>query len=133
MAIKLLRYLKKNTFLHHTWQWETIFVTAILLTIAILTGKKSVEFLGVAAVVFTFLHASVAERLEEAQRHYQKTMYPKDFLYTVKCYDKLTKYLYAKEICWCFYFFFIGAYSALGGVFIFLFYPIWRKYYRRNY
>ncbi len=107
----------------HTWQVESIIVAFVLLTTAYISNKGWIEYLGVCAVFFSWMHASVANSLEEAQRR----KYPDATQAEVSCYPKLIKYFYIKELFWCAYFFLLGAWSALAGVFIFLTYQYWRK------
>lgn len=111
-----------------TYHIELGFALVCLSLIAILSGKGWVEWIGVAAVYFTFAHTTVADRLAEAQA---KEIKEKNKA-TVECFHKLEKYFYAKEICWCVYFFILGAWSALAGVFLFMVYPFWRKWWRRH-
>lgn len=127
--VKLIHWLKTHTFLSMTYQWEAIMVSIILIITGLLSDKGWVEWIGVLAVFFTFMHASVAERLAESEGH-RKTM--GEDIY-VDCYYKLPKYFYLKEICFFFYFSLMGAWSAVAGVFIFLAYPIWRKAWRKRF
>jgi hypothetical protein len=124
--IKIVRFIKQKTFLNKTWHIESLFVLFILSAVALISGKGKVEWIGVAAVFFTFMHASVAERLAEGE---QKRMTDGENVY-VECHHKLPVYFYIKEICWLTYFALIGAWSAIVGVFIFLAYPLWKKYWR---
>ena len=130
--VDIQHWIKRNTFLKHTWHTEALFVLTILSISAFISHKGWVEWIGVVAVFFTFMHASVAERLAETEKIRNKILNPPDYLIVVHCYHKLEKYFYAKEVCWCAYFFILGAWSALVGVFIFLLYPIWRKSYRKH-
>lgn len=125
--VRLLSYLKLNTPLNKTWHWEALFVALILIVTGMVSDKGYKEWIGVLAVFFTFMHASVAERLSESEG-YRKTK--GEHVY-VDCFYKLPIYFYAKEICFFFYFFSLGAWSALTGVIIFLIYPYWRKAWRK--
>ena len=115
-------FLKEVTRLY-TWQIEAVIVAIVLISTALLSGKGLIEFLGVGAVFFSWMHASVANSLQEAQRLKERQQVPVE----VHCYRWLARYFYIKEILWCGYFFYLGAWSALAGVFIFLFYQFWKK------
>lgn len=117
----------KKTFHVQTYIVEYVFVGAVLVIIAIVSHKGLVEWLGVVAVFLTFGHASIAERLQEREAK----RYHIDRKVEVECYWKLNYYFYAKEFCWLVYFYLLGAWSALAGVFIFLLYPLWRKTWRK--
>lgn len=124
--IRLVEKLKK--LLHcRTYYIEYIFVTIILVAVALISKKGPVEWIGVLAVFFTFGHTQVSDRLQEAEAHRHKNLEK----VTVECYYKLNRYFYLKEICWFLYFVLIGAWSALAGVIIFLLYPRWRKLWRK--
>ncbi len=111
-----------------TWVYEFTVVLIILVVVAVITKKGLIEWIGVLAVLVTFGHTQIADRLHEreAQR------YQIDKSAEVECYWKLNYYFYIKEILWFTYFVFLGAYSALVGVFLFLLYPIWRRYWRKK-
>jgi hypothetical protein len=107
-----------------TWKIEMIVVAAILLTVNFFTQKLfTIEMLAATAVLLTFGHIQISERL--AEKEAQKS-FPE-----VECYRKLHYYFIAKELFWLAYFFMNHSYSALVGVFTFLAYPIWRKYWRK--
>lgn len=100
-------------------------VGLILLSVNLLTHKFfTIEVLAAIAVLFTFGHAQIADRMAEQEDLRDKP--------SVDCYKKLWYYFVGKEIFWCLYFFLNHSYSALVGVFVFLFYPIWRGIYRRK-
>ena len=105
-----------------TWQIEACIVFSILVLVNIFTGHEPKEWLGTFAVLFTFLHAQIAERLSEKEA---AKLSPE-----VNCYHYATRYFLTKEVLWFFYFLLSGTYSALVGVCIFLVYPFWRKWYR---
>ena len=98
--VKLIHWLKTHTFLSMTYQWEAIMVSIILIITGLLSDKGWVEWIGVLAVFFTFMHASVAERLAESEGH-RKTN--GEDIY-VDCYYKLPRYFYLKELCFFFIF-----------------------------
>jgi hypothetical protein len=106
-----------------TWKVEMLVVAAILMAVNFFAHKLfTIEILAAAAVVLTFGHAQVADRLaeKEAQREVPE----------VECYRKMWYYFVGKEIFWLLYFFLNHSYSALVGVFVFLLYPVWRRVYR---
>lgn len=109
---------------HHI---ENTFVLTTLLATAYFFGKSWVEYLGVYAVWFSFQHASISNRLEEREHWRKRYGHPVQ----VDCYDKLSKFFYAKEILWFAYFALNGSYSALVGVIIFLLYGYWRTSWRK--
>ncbi len=122
MLCRLVSWLKVRTHLD-TWQIEALAVAGVLITTALLSHKGLIEFLGVGAVFFSWMHASVANSLQEAQQAKVRQNIPVE----VECHRWLSRYFYIKEIFWCAYFFWLGAWSALAGVFIFLFYQFWKK------
>jgi len=104
-----------------TWQVEAVFVALVLSLVAVVSGKGLIEWVGTFAVFFTWMHASVADRLGEG---------PAAARSGVECAWKLAPYFYAKEVLWCTYFFWLGAWSALAGSALFLGYGVWRKTWR---
>lgn len=102
-----------------TWHFEWMIVGGVLAAVAIWNGSGWIEW---AAVLFTFGHASIAERMAETQAG----MTTQD----VHCHAWSRRYFFTKEILWLVYFTALGAYSALVGVGVFLQYPFWRKAYR---
>ncbi len=111
-----------------TWMGEFLAVAALLVAVALITHKGLIEWIGVLAVLVTFGHTQIADRLREREAYRYKI----DKKAEVECYWKLDYYFYTKEILWFIYFVFLGAYSALVGVGIFLLYPIWRNYWRKR-
>lgn len=118
----------KEAFKVQAWVLESAFVLIVLLTTAIVSGKGWVEYLSVAAVFFTFKHASVSERLREANEANAK----KAMAETTSCAHKLNQFFILKEILWVAFFALSGAWSALAGCGIFLLYAWWRKAYRTH-
>ena len=106
------------------WMIEFLVVLAILAFVTILTGNRIVEWIGTLAVLFTFGHVSVTDRMMEKQASKEKP--------DVECYKWSERYLFGKEILWLAYFFLHQSYAALVGVFIFLLYPFWRRWYRKS-
>jgi hypothetical protein len=131
-----------------TWKKEALVVAMILAGVVVATGGKSVEWLGAVAVLLTFFHCQVGFRLSEAEDAREKLwrtdrfrlaeldaalappLQPADHtphLAHVECHRWLTRYFLAKEVVWLTYFVWLGAWSALVGVGVFLVYPIWRR------
>jgi len=115
-----------------TYHIEMAVVGIILITAAIISKKWWVERVGVLAVFLTFWHASVADRLEEAEHHRQQKTNHQEDEHTVWCYHKLQKYYYGKELCRTIYFIALGARSALIGVVVFMLYTPRRRLYRKH-
>ena len=117
----------KKTFHCYTYHIEGGIVLIVLLMATALTDKSWIEYIGVAAVFFTFMHATIAEYMREAEA--KRAQNNGEVL--VACHHKLPYYFYAKELCWFTYFFLLGAHAALAGVIIFLLYQPWRKLWRK--
>ena len=117
----------KRLFKCKTYHVEGGFVLIVLLIVALAAHKGFIEYFGVAAVFFTFMHATIAEYMREAEVA-RATGAPDKNL--VACHTKIPYYFYAKEFCWFIYFFLLGANSALVGVGVFLLYQPWRKLWR---
>ncbi len=111
-----------------TWHIEAIFVLSVLSAVAIWSRKGVIEWLGVAAVFFTWMHASVAHRLAEVQAEKEA----KHTMTEVDCHRWTGRYFYLKEVLWFFYFIVLGAWSALAGTILFLLYGWWRRAYRKH-
>lgn len=103
-----------------------LFVFAALLATVALSGKGDIEWIGALAVLLTFGHVQVADRLAEEAAEKEQLTGEAD----VECHRMARRYLISKELCWFAYFFALGAYSALVGVGVFLLYPVWRRSYR---
>ena len=100
-------------------------VAVILLAVNFFAQKLfTIEILAAFAVLLTFGHAQIADRLaeKESQREVPE----------VDCYRKMWYYFVGKEMFWFLYFLLNHSYSALVGVFVFLFYPVWRRIYRKK-
>ena len=99
-------------------------VATILLVVNWLTGKLfSIEIIAALAVLLSFGHAQISSRLAEKE---SAKLVP-----DVDCYQRLWYYFIGKEILWVLYFFMSHSYSALIGCFVFIAYPIWRKFWLR--
>lgn len=121
----------KEVFHIRTYVIEMVVVWGILSITAILSGKTMIERIGVLAVFLTFCYIQIADRLEEREHLKQQAIgYQKD-KHNVECYYKLPRFYYSKEICRAIYFIYLGAWSALVWVFLFILYIPWRKFYRK--
>lgn len=104
-----------------TWHLELAVIASVLGTVAALSGGP-VEWIGAGAVVLSFAHAQVADRLAEREAAREVA--------TVDCHRWATRYLVGKEVLWCAFFVLHHAWSALAGVALFLAYPAWRRWWR---
>ena len=108
-----------------TWQIELTFVACVLLVVnGFREDFNPLELLAAGAVLLTFGHAQIADRMAEQEERREQPL--------VDCYKKLWYYFVGKEILWFLYFLLNHSYSALAGVFVFIAYPFWRKFYRKN-
>ena len=120
--MKILQRVMQNPFLiKYTWQIEASVVGLGLLVILILAKQDWPEYVGSVAVMATFLHGQVGDRLAYSQDKKKSVDVP--------CYKWLWRYYVTKEITWVCYFFILNAWSALFGAILFLIYPLWRKLY----
>jgi hypothetical protein len=113
-----------------TWWVEALVAGIALGAVATLTSTPAtlyVSWIGAVAVLLSFMHMQVAERLAEAQGF--KAGSTQDI--EVECYWKLKWYLVGKELLWLAYFVLLDAWPALVGVGLFLLYPVWRHYRKR--
>lgn len=115
-----------------TWQVEAAVVAAALGGVAIASGKGAIEWLAVAAVFFTWSHASVADRLAEAAEVASIGRDRFGPAGVVACHRWAARYYWAKELLWFAYFAWLGAWSALAGCVLFLVWPLWRQALRRR-
>lgn len=107
-----------------TWHAELAVVAVVLTAVVIATGAAAVEWIGAAAVLGTFAHAQVADRLAEKDAAREKP--------SVECHKWATRYLVGKESLWLVYFLIHQSWSALAGVGLFLAFPLWRRWWRRR-
>lgn len=105
-----------------TWKVEFAVVGVVLGVVVNLTGGGLVEMLGGLAVLLSFGHAQVADRLAEREAARKRP--------TVECHSWATRYLVGKEALWLVYFVLHHSWSALAGVGLFLVYPVWRRFWR---
>ena len=106
-----------------TWHVEMVVVATVLAVVAFF-GKGGVEWIGAAAVLLTFGHAQVADRLAERDAARERP--------SVSCHRWAVRYLVGKEALWLVYFVLHRSWAALAGVGLFLLYPFWRAWWRRR-
>lgn len=107
-----------------TWVWELGTVALALVAVLLATHAPLVEVIGSGAVLASFAHGQVSDRL--AERDAARAV-PE-----VHCVAWARRYFLAKEALWLVYFVAKGAWSALVGCAVFLVYPAWRAWYRRK-
>lgn len=103
---------------------EMAIVAVALFCTAALVMQSPIELIGALAVIATFGHIQVADRLHD----YATTPGGAP----VECHRWLTRYLLAKETLWILYFVLHASWSAILGAVLFLVYPLWRSWYRRT-
>jgi hypothetical protein len=108
-----------------TYQIEIIVVGTILSGVVLATHGGILEWLGSLAVLCSFCHGQISDRMAEKE---SKKETP-----DVHCWQWSLRYFIAKEALWLIYFLAHRSYAALVGVFIFLLYPLWRKFWRTRY
>jgi hypothetical protein len=111
-----------------TWHVEMAIVAVVVGFVAAFGGGGWSEWIGAGAVLLSFGHAQVADRLAESEARNSLADYS-DRHY-VECHRWATRYLVGKETLWCVYFIVHGSWSALAGVALFLAYPLWRRWWR---
>ena len=105
-----------------TWHGEIAVAALVMAGVAIASGGGA-QWLGALAVLGSFAHMQVSDRL--AEREAMKAAPD------VECHRLAARYLVAKEIAWVAYFAITGSWAALAGVPLFLLYPLWRRWWRR--
>ena len=119
---KFRNFLRSEFFDTYSWQIEAAICGLVLLVTVILTGGAWIEMIGAMAVFFSFMHAQVADSMAQNQ---QSKEVPE-----VHCHAWLGRYFITKELLWLAYFTLSQTWAALAGVFVFLIYPLWRRYYK---
>ena len=104
-----------------TWHIEMAVVAAVLVAVASVSGG-AFELVGAGAVLLSFAHAQVADRLAEREASRARP--------SVECHRWATRYLVGKESLWLVYFVLHQSWSALAGVGLFLVYAPWRRFWR---
>lgn len=98
-------------------------VVGVVLSVVVgITGGGIVEQVGSLAVLLSFGHAQVANRLAEREAAREHA--------TVECHRWAARYFIGKEALWFVYFVLHHSWSALAGVGLFLVYPAWRRFWR---
>ena len=105
-----------------TWHVETLVVGTVLVAVALLSGGGPVELIGAGAVLLSFCHASVADRLAEREAARERP--------SVECHRMAVRYFVGKECLWLVYFVLHHSWTALAGVGLFLAYAPWRRWWR---
>jgi hypothetical protein len=122
-----------------TWQVELAVVAAVLLAVFLATRGGAVEAVGSLAVLASFAHGQVADRMAEHARLTDELAcgvcenagIPRVAARALAhCWRWSTRYFVAKELLWLVYFVAHRSWSALVGVGVFLAYPLWRKWWR---
>jgi hypothetical protein len=108
-----------------TWHCEMVVVALILAAVNVLAHRPPVEWVGAAAVMLSFGHASISNRMTEKQKWMAEG--DPDLVY---CWRWSARYFVAKEIVWIAYFVMTGCYAALVGCVVFLLHPLWRRWWR---
>lgn len=108
-----------------TYQFERLLVGLVLTAVWFCTGCQGIELLGSLAVLATFCHAQIGDRMAERQAARETP--------DVHCYEWSNRYYVMKEGLWFGYFVVHRNWAALVGVAVFLAYPLWRVWWRRHY
>lgn len=104
-----------------TWQAEMAFVSVVMGGVAWANGGWR-AWIGALAVVLSFGHAQVADRMREKEAA--------KLLPDVACWRWSDRYFVGKEAAWAVYFVATRTWPALAGVAVFLAYPLWRRWWR---
>ena len=108
-----------------TWHFEMAFVAIVLFIVNVLNKTiLTIESLAAIAVLLNFEYAQIMDRMVEQEGLRERPL--------VGCYKQIWYYFIGKEFFWCLYFLLNKSYSALVGVAIFLFYPVWRDLYKKK-
>lgn len=107
-----------------TWVAELLVVASVLAAVVAFRHAAIVEWIGSAAVLASFAHGQVSDRLAEREGLRERP--------DVDCWKWSRRYFVMKESLWAAFFFATGAWSALVGVGVFLLYPAWRSAWRRR-
>lgn len=106
-----------------TWQFELAAVATILVTVTSITATRVVDWIALAAVLVSFCHGQVSDRLAAEQ---SRAIAP-----SVECHALAGRYWFAKEALWLTYFLIQRSYAAVVGAVIFAAYPAWRTWWRK--
>ena len=106
-----------------------IVVAGVLSAVVLLTNNHPVEWVGAGAVLLSFGHAQVADRLAENMAFASRATGVGGNI-SVDCFMWANRYLVGKEMLWLVYFIVHHSWSALAGVGLFIAYPFWRAWWR---
>lgn len=122
-----------------TWHIEGFVVATSLMGALLAFGKAGDwrEWVAALGVQLGFHHASVANRLQEAEERRSRAglgtvVDGAAASAYVECVHMLHRYWLMKEVAWVAYFLSTGAVSALVGCAVFLAHPFWRRWYRKR-
>jgi len=107
-----------------TWHVELAVVAVVLAAVNVIARRGPIEWIGALAVLASFAHGQVADRLAEKEGQRERP--------EVDCHLMSRRYFVAKEALWVVYFLALGAWSPLVGCALFLVYPAWRAWWRRK-
>lgn len=105
-----------------TWHAEVAVVAGFLAGVVVATGNRPLEWIGAGAVLLSFMHGAVADRMAERQAARARP--------DVECWRWSVRYFVGKELLWVVYFIAHRSYAALVGCGLFLAYPVWRRAWR---
>lgn len=124
-----------------TFHAELLFVALVLAVAGYFSGAGWVEAIGACAVLASFAHAQVSDRLAEHARLTDRFAANMNghlgcpapgTAHHAYCWRWSLRYFVTKEALWLVYFVAHRSWSALVGVFVFLLYPVWRRAHRRG-
>lgn len=98
-----------------TWTLEASAVALVLATVALLGGNRLLEWIGALAVLLTFMHAQITDRLAEREATRPQPEVP--------CFRWAQRYFLSKEVLWLLYFVLHHSWSAMAGVVLFFALP----------
>lgn len=117
-----------------TWHIEGLVVASALAGALVAFGRAGDwrEWVAALGVQLGFHHASVANRLQEAEenRPLRNSAERAQNSHRVECVRWLDRYWVGKELAWVAYFLATGAVSPLVGCAVFIAHPFWRRWYR---
>jgi hypothetical protein len=105
-----------------TWYFETAFAVAVIVSTTLATATRAIDWIACAAVIATFRHGQITDRMVEAQGALPTP--------TVHCYRVAGRYWVMKEVLWIAFFVLQGSYAAVVGAALFALYPAWRRAWR---
>jgi hypothetical protein len=107
-----------------TWHYEIIVLASVLCIVNLIAANNLVNWITTLAILITFNHSQIADRLMERQKELQ--------VRTVECVHKLVYLFLAKETVWITAFLVMRNYAAIVGSIVLFLYPFWRKIYRKK-